>query len=320
MKKTCTQCGAMFEITQKHREFYEELAPLIGKKSYALPLPANCPECRDRLRYTFRNERHLYRRTCDLCKKEVVSIYAPGKPYTVYCPQCFFSDRWSAESYGREYDFSRPFFEQFASLKHEVPRLGIDVLNNENSDYTNISISNKDCYLVFATVRSERCFHTRKVIQSRDCMDCGYSEEMELCYECTDCINCYQLLFSELCKDCSSSAFLFDCIGSQHCFLCSNLRNKRYCYLNQQLTRAEYEAKMQSLNRTSVLQTLKEKFQQLKRSSIHRASQNFQVENCVGNYLMNCKNCDHCFDTHNSEDCIYCTEAVTGLKSSIAPA
>ncbi|MDD5739864.1 MAG: hypothetical protein PHO20_03795, partial [Candidatus Peribacteraceae bacterium] len=175
----------------------------------------------------------------------------------------------------------------------------------------------KDCYLVFATVRSERCLHTRKVIESRETMDCSYSEKLELCYECIDCYNGYNLLFSELCKDCSFSAFLFDCIGVQHCFLCSNLRNKRYCYLNQQLTKEQYEAKMQAMGNTVTLRKLQEQFRKLKLSSVHRASQNFQVENCRGNYLMNCKNCSLCFDTHNSEDCTYCTEAVTGLKSSM---
>lgn len=317
MQKTCKQCGSSFEITQDDLDFYDKVSPVFNGKKELIPPPTKCPECRDRLRYTFRNERHLFRRPCGLCRKEMVSMIAPEKPYTVYCPECFFSDRWNAESFGRPIDFTQPFFGQFAELKYAVPRLGIDVLNNQNSEFTNISISNKDCYMVFATVRSERCFHTRKVIESSDSMDCSYSEKLELCYECTDCYNGYNLLFSELCKDCSFSSFLFDCIGVQHCCLCSNLRNKNYCFQNQQLSKEEYEAKVLTIKSQTALRELRKQFELMKLSCIHRASQNFQIENCEGNYLMNCKNCFHCFDTHNSEDCTYCTEAVTGLRSSM---
>ncbi|MDD5623616.1 MAG: hypothetical protein PHI23_02825, partial [Candidatus Peribacteraceae bacterium] len=319
MQHTCRNpwCKQPFEITSDDLAFYEEMAPTFAGKKFDIPTPIHCPECRDRLRYTFRNERHLYHRACDLCGKEMISIYAPEKPLKAYCPTCFFSDRWDAASFGRTVDLQRPFFEQFAELKREVPRLAIDVLNNENSDYSNISIENKNCYLVFATVRSERCMHCRKVIQSRDSLDSSYCERIELCYECIDCANCYQLLFSELCTDCAFSSFLYDCIGVQHCFLCSNLRNKQYCYMNQQLTKEQYETKLKALMESTPFPDLRKKFQELKISAIHRADQNIQTENCSGNYLRNCKNCFGCFDIHHSEDCTYCNEAVTGLKSSM---
>lgn len=40
------------------------------------------------------------------------------------------------------------------------------------------------------------------------------------------------------------------------------------------------------------------------------------VENSVGNYFQNCKNCDHCFDMEDGEDCKYCYQLVLGAKNS----
>jgi len=150
MTKTCKQCSAPFEITPDDLEFYDKISPVFAGKKELIPAPTLCPHCRDQRRYAFRNERHLYRRPCSLCKQQTVSIYAPENPYAILCPACFTGDRWNAESAGRDFDFTRPFFPQFLELKRQVPRQAVDILNNENSDYSNISIENKDCYLVFA--------------------------------------------------------------------------------------------------------------------------------------------------------------------------
>ena len=39
--------------------------------------------------------------------------------------------------YGREFDFSRGFFEQFGEMMREVPKIGLSVENQENSEYSN---------------------------------------------------------------------------------------------------------------------------------------------------------------------------------------
>jgi len=317
MQKICTSCGSSFEITKADLDFYDNVSPVLNNKKYALPPPTKCPECRERLRYTFRHERALYNRKCDVCDKSIIAIYAPEKKYTVYCPDCFFASSWDATSFEQEYDFTRSFFEQFDELKRQVPRLSIDILKCENSEYSNISINNKNCYLVFATANSENCYYTRKLISSNSCMDCSYGEILELCYECTDCYNCYELLFSEKCSECSSSAFLLDCMGVSNCFMCSNLRNKQYCFLNKQLSEEEYKKQVNDIRSSNTLSKWQEEFKKLKESSIHKENENLNAENCLGNYLINCKNCHYCFDIHHSEDCKYCSEAVTGIQSSM---
>jgi len=64
--KTCRLSGTQFPIYQSDKEFYDRVSPVIGGVKYALPTPTLCPEERQRRRLSFRNERNLYKRTCDL--------------------------------------------------------------------------------------------------------------------------------------------------------------------------------------------------------------------------------------------------------------
>lgn len=85
----------------------------------------------------FRNERKLYKRTCDYSGKDIISIYSPDKPYKVYDQKIWRSDARDPMNYGMDFDFTKTFTENFGELMIQVPR--ISVLNgyNENSEYTN---------------------------------------------------------------------------------------------------------------------------------------------------------------------------------------
>ena len=78
--------------------------------------------------------------------------------------------------------------------------------------------------------------------EARDCLDVldlfGYTEIIydSVCLDhCYNCRNCY---YSSGLTDCS---FCYDCKGCSSCFMCVNLREKKYCILNKQYTKEEYE-------------------------------------------------------------------------------
>lgn len=79
-KVICKACGKEFLIIQQEQTFY---------KRKGLPHPENCPECRRKRRLSLRNERKLYKRTCDKCKKEIISTYSAESKYIVYCQECY---------------------------------------------------------------------------------------------------------------------------------------------------------------------------------------------------------------------------------------
>jgi len=138
--KTCKHCGTSFPITDKDIEFYEKVSPTFGGKKYSIPTPTLCPDCRQQRRLSFRNERKLYKRKCDATHKDIVSIYSPDKPYTVYHQDYWWSDKWDPLNYGRDFDFERGFFEQFGDMLQEVPAISMLNYEPENSEYCNRSI------------------------------------------------------------------------------------------------------------------------------------------------------------------------------------
>ena len=130
--KNCQNCKNQFVIEPEDFTFYQKIK---------VPPPTWCPECRLIRRLSHTNVVNLYKRKCDLCKKEVISRYTPDAPYQIYCPHCWWSDKWDPLDYGREYDFSRSFFEQFNELWRQVPLLGLalDLPSAIESPYANDS-------------------------------------------------------------------------------------------------------------------------------------------------------------------------------------
>src|SRR5262249_19872175 len=140
-------CQRSFEIHHSDLEFYHRVSPRIQGKTFEIPPPQLCPECRQRRRMLFRNERNFYSDECNLCGKKIISLYSPEKPFPVYCQDCFLGDGWDARTYGRDYNSALPFFDQFRTLQERVPRIALFSYNNENSEYTNHSSKNKNCYV-----------------------------------------------------------------------------------------------------------------------------------------------------------------------------
>ena len=159
--RSCISCSASFAISSEDQEFLKELSPKIGGTIEELPLPTRCVDCRERRRLAVANQLFLYKRPCDLTGEIVVSNIPASSPYTVYKQQEWYTDKWDPMSYGRPYDFTRPFFEQWHELSLAVPRpsLFTGYQYDENSDYTNHAGKNKDCYMIFDSDENRDCYY-----------------------------------------------------------------------------------------------------------------------------------------------------------------
>ena len=311
MQKSCNQCGTSFEITQADLDFYDKISPVFNGKKELIPPPTLCPECRQQRRYAIRNERHLSRRPCDMCKTEIVSMYSADKPFPVYCPTCWWSDRWHGTEYTQEMDFNRPFFEQFAELQSRVPRIGLYIVNSENCEYCNFVGDCKSCYLVFGPVYSQDCLYG-SAYYSKNCVDTLVTRECEWCYECTDCRKLYQSFF---CQDCYHSDHLllcYDLQGCSECIACAGLRNKKYHIGNKAYSREEYEAVKRTIDLCDArrMRELIAQMEQAKRSVPHHYMPSGNVQNVSGTHLYNSKNTFRSFFVDRCEDCAYCMQVV----------
>ena len=299
--KKCKSCEKDFVIEVADFDFYEKIK---------VPPPTLCFICRQQRRYAWRNERTLYRRNCDLCQKNMVTIYSPNKPYKVYCNECWWSDKWDPATYGRDFDFSRPFFEQFSELQREAPRMALLNKNSVNSEYTNHSGNNRNAYLSFCAFDSENIMYSTWVMKnSRDCTDCSFIyEKGERLFECTDSRSSYQCQYGTFLKDCSSCLYCYDCHGCNDCFMSSNLRNKSYVFRNEQLTREEYLEKMKEIDLSSyeVREKLNKEFEELKvNQAVHRYTISERNINSIGSLIYDCKNVVTAFEVNKSEDAKY---------------
>jgi hypothetical protein len=308
--RQCQNCKKDFVIEPEDFNFYEKMK---------VPAPTWCPECRLVKRLSWRNERSLYKRKCDLCGQEKILLYPADSHYKVYCYPCWWSDNWNPESYAKDYDFSKPFFDQFRELFLKVPRLGvIQQGHNVNSDYTNRSSDNKDCYLVFAVDKSENCSYGTSYWSAKDSMDCYNIHSCELCFECIDCFDCNRLLYSRECHNCLNSSFLLNCKNCTDCFGCVNLRNKSYCIFNEQFTKDEYKERVKKiqLNSYSNIEKIRLQFLDFSKKIIVPALVENHSINVSGNWLEESKNIKIAFNCGKAEDGKYLF-AVTETKDSM---
>ncbi len=298
--RQCQNCKKEFRIDSEDFVFYEKIK---------VPAPTFCPECRLQRRLAYGNMWRLYKRPCDLCRKDVVSRYSPDKSYKVYCPHCWWSDAWDPMDYARDYDFSRPFFEQFNELMHEVPLLGlsVDLMTALESPYVNSVGYAKQCYLIFMANYCQECLYGYIVTQSADCVDSSFINSCEQSYDLLHGFKTYQVIHGKFTTSSRNSSFLWQCVNCQDCFASANLRNKQYYIFNKPYTREEYFAKIKEydLGSYGVYTRLKE---ELKSHRLKFPVKTFWHEfsqNVTGLFVFQSRDCKNCFEVTGAENCRY---------------
>ncbi len=306
----CQNCKKDFIIEPDDFSFYEKIK---------VPASTWCPECRKIRRNNWRNERTLYHRNCDLCKKNIISVYPKETVFPVYCPECWWGDNWEALDYDENYDFSKTMFNQFFELRNKVPHQSLNVLNNFNSPYINQAWNSKNSYMCFDLGYGENVLYSNACHFIKDSSDNSYSKKIDLCYECIDTRESSMSSDLEICKNCLDSHFLFNCNGCSSCILCFNLRNKNFCILNKQYSKNEYEELKKTYfdGNFSTRKKATKLFNELKLNSIRKENNNIQSNNCIGNTIWNSDNCKQSFNIFKSQNCKFVNDIDSDLKDSM---
>lgn len=298
--KACQSCTENFLVDQNDLDFY---------KKVQVPSPTFCPTCRAQRRMSFLNERTLYRRTCDMTGEMVVSLFPQDSEVPVYSPKAWWSDEWDAVDYGQEYDFSKPFFEQFSTLLRRVPQFS---LQNQyttmiNTEYVNMGTYLKNCYLVFNTAYSEDSSYTTFFLGGKNCIDMYFGDKCELCYETSVSYKCYRAFYCQDCADSVDIYFSKNLRGCTNCFGCVNLNKQSYCIFNQQYSKEAYfeEIKKYNLGSHAVVEELKKKTEELFLRHPVRFSEEYYNTDVSGNRIYGCKNVHDSFESKAVEDSRY---------------
>ncbi len=202
-------------------------------KCYNLKFSLDCRECSDSW--------FLY--NCRGCKHCFMSWNLRNREY------CILNKQYTKEEYEEKMEElhlnSREFLSKMRDrfekhLKNDAVHKATFNINTQNST-GNYIMNCKNCHNAFFTESSEDCVHIVRNAKLKNCVDVTGLYIGELCYQicqCTDLNNVYYSIFS---VDCSDSEYLDQCFNCTNCFGCVGLKRKKYCILNKQYPKQEFE-------------------------------------------------------------------------------
>ncbi len=296
--KNCQNCKNDFVIESEDFAFYDKLK---------VPPPTFCPECRRQRRLAWMNIFNLYKRNCNLCKEDFISMYSPESSYNVFCPKCWWSDAWDWRDYAQDFDESKSFFEQYDELLHKAPLCGLSIntTTTPGSPYNNHAQDLKNCYLTFMTSYNESSAYGVLVTRDKEVFNCSMVMDCDSCY---DCMNIFK---SNRCvgtrgnaRFCLESWFSRDCDNCTECIGCVNLKNKSYCIFNKQYSKEEYfKIKNEiDLGSYATYKDLERRAHEFWLTFPPKPAYDDMSVDYVGSYVFASKNCKECFDVSGAEN------------------
>ncbi|MEX2052500.1 MAG: hypothetical protein WD991_02290 [Candidatus Paceibacterota bacterium] len=290
-RKNCQNCKHEFTIESEDFGFYQKIK---------VPPPTFCPLCRARRRLVWRNERSLHHNICAFSGAPIVSMFSPETGLTVYDRDIWWSDKWDPFDYGMDYDFSRPFFDQFKELMSRVPLCNLGNTNCPLSEYGNHNLDCKNCYLTYASFSNENVSYAAGVVGVKDSFDLYNTMKSEQCYEDVLCGSLYRTHFSYDSDECIDSMFLTSCLNIHNCLGCVNLRHKSYRIFNIQYTKEEYERRIAEYDFGSYenLTRFKEEYANFLKLQFRRFAYTYKSVNVTGDNILNSKNGRMLFDIY----------------------
>jgi len=112
--KTCQNCKKEFVIELEDFNFYEKIK---------VPPPTFCPLCRAQRRFSFRNERKLFKVKDAFTGRDIFSLYPAESNRKVITQEEWNGDSWDAIEYAQNVDFSKPFLKQILELEKKSSNL-----------------------------------------------------------------------------------------------------------------------------------------------------------------------------------------------------
>lgn len=297
--KQCNRCKNKFTLEQNDFSFYKKMK---------VPPPNVCPDCRFKMRAMWRNEMSLYSgRKCDMCKKNIVTMYNPKLPYKIYCYDCYISDKWDAKDYKQKYILDKNFLEQFKNILLKVPKknTSIDPASglNVNSEYANMAGGMRNCYMVFNGGVGEDILYSRGTRKSKEVSDVYFGEHLERCYECVNIQKSSGLTFSKNAVNCIDCHLILNGNNLIDCFGCVNLRNKSNYWFNEQLSKEEYLKRIRKVKGSyQKIEQLKKDFEKFCKTLPQKENNNLKTIDSTGDYLLECKNIKNSFEIIKAEN------------------
>ncbi|MBI4034096.1 MAG: hypothetical protein HY378_00925 [Candidatus Brennerbacteria bacterium] len=311
-KDTSPHCEKKFKITDEDIEFLKLLR---------VPPPKLCPTCRKQRRLSFFNWTRFFKRPCDAPghSEQVIASVSLDCPFPVVDIPYYQSADFDPTLTGSVPDINKSFRSQLYELRKRVPLPSIvQDASNVNSEYSMGGRSSKNVYYSTGVFRSEDILYSNGVLDCHECAEMLFVRKSDRVYEAIKSDRLSNSSYIYFSRDCIDSIFLFDCRNCSNCFGCVNLRNKNFCFFNEQLSRNGYIEQLKKIDTgdRNVIRAMQERFWKFVRSEPLRASQNVSAEDSQGVYIARSKNCCEVADANESERVRH-SESVLGHHDSM---
>ena len=276
--RVCTETGESFNISPKDIEMFKLLR---------VPPPKTTWWARTRQKRLFIAGFEFFRRTLP-DGRTTVSMFDP-ESFTHMLPNVeWHGEAFDPFSYGKPLDPQKPFFAQWQELSRAVPRPAIvQDTKSVNSDYAIYSLEAKNCYYTLGGLNNEDLLYADMCGWTKNSADDILLMKSEWCYFDAVCTECTRTSFSERCEGCIDVLFSQFCKNCMDCFGCTNLRNRKFCFFNEQLTEEEYKKRIAAIDLSDarVVEEWKAKAVQLWKTAYRRSETNRRSENVVGDEI-----------------------------------
>jgi len=215
--------------------------------SFKLQSSYDCLECYDSFNIYFsQNSRDCidsyFLFDCRNCQNCIMSWNLRNKKY------CIRNKQYSPEDYEAELkNMKLDLYENLTALKKEFENiLKNKAVHRENQNLRctnsagNYMTDCDKCVNVFAWEFSQNCRNCLRGLRSKDCIDMGFSWNLELSGNNGVVDGGYALKHSA-CSIGKYSEYIDMCKDVEYCFGCVSLRKKKYCILNKQYSKEGYE-------------------------------------------------------------------------------
>ena len=82
-----------------------------------------------------------------------------------------------------------------------------------------------------------------KIPVKREDVNCSY------CFNCFNCSDCSYCSYCSYCFNCFNCSDCFNCFNCSDCDYCTSQKGKKYMILDVQLTKEEYEKKLEKIKK-----------------------------------------------------------------------
>ena len=164
---------------------------------------------------------------------------------------CIFNKQYTKEEYKEEiikwdlgsYKIIQKAKERFMELYYKIPKRFAIITNSMNVTGDNIKNA-RNCRICFSVFNGvEDCkyiFYSGFLLKDSYDVTLG-GDTSELLYQTTGSTRCQRTFFTRASNNSIDVEYSENVYNCSNCFGCAKLRNKKYCILNKQYTRGEYE-------------------------------------------------------------------------------